>query len=62
MTDKTGWIAAIRKLLKPAYRLPPAMSLDMRGRLVADKRVVFNSGLMHGEINAAIKLGRLLNR
>jgi hypothetical protein len=39
---------------------PSRMTLDMRGRLVANKEAVFMSGGIQNEINAAKKLGEAL--
>lgn len=40
--------------------LPVFMSLDMRGRLVANKQMVFASGPIRSEIEAAKTLGKAL--
>lgn len=46
---------------KKGFRyLPAIMSLDMRGRLVADKRYVFAYGPIQAEIGAAKTLGKAL--
>jgi len=42
------------------WKLAKLVSLDMRGRLVADKAAVFQSGRMNSEIDAARDLGRVL--
>lgn len=42
------------------WQLAKLVSLDMRGRLVADKSAVFESGRMSSEIDAARDLGRVL--